>query len=75
MIVLDRSHEKILLNQAGDTKPAAVDFEPVSCRTGFVTLAQKSWYEIILVNTFLVLYSTINYLLYFLKLVLLQLSG
>jgi len=33
MIVLDRSHEKILLNQAGHTKP--VDFEPVPCHTGF----------------------------------------
>jgi hypothetical protein len=73
MIVLDRSHEKILLNQAGHTKP--VDFEPVPCHTGFVNLAPKSLYQIILVNFFLVLYSIIDYLLYFLNPVLLPVSS
>ena len=51
-----------LLKQAGDTK--TVDFEPVPYRTGFVNLAPKSLYQIILVNTFLVLIIMINYLLY-----------
>jgi len=61
------------LNQAGDTKP--VDFEPVPCRTRFANLAPKSLYHIILLNFFLVLVRIINYLFYFLKPVLLPVSG
>ena len=52
-----------------------VDFEPVPCRTGFVNLAPKYLYQIILVNFCLVLISTINHLLYLLKPVLLPVSG
>jgi len=52
-----------------------VDFEPVPCRTGFVNLAPKYSYQIILVNFCLVLISSINLLLYLLKPVLLLVSG
>jgi len=69
---IGRTGNSFLLNQAGDTKP--VDFEPVPCRTRFVNLAPKYWYQIILVNFSLVLIRTINYLLYFLKPLLLPVS-
>jgi len=55
-----------------DTNP--VDFEPVPCSTGFVNLAPKYLYQIILVSFCLVLIITINHLLYFFKPVLLPVS-
>jgi len=71
--LLKHAENCFLLKQAGDTNH--VYFEPVPCRTGFVNLEPKSLYQIILVIFCLVLTSIINHLIYFLKPVLLHLSG
>jgi len=52
---------------AGSLLPSPVYFKPVPCSTGFVNLVPKFLYQIILVSFCLVLISTINHLLYFLK--------
>ena len=66
MIGLDhisRTRKLFRLKVPGDTN--TVHFEHVHCRTGFVILAPKYLYQILLVNYCLSLISFINHLLYF----------